>query len=371
MSRKLCIWVGVFIAASCWIGFSAFGQVPCEFTMPVSMIESSQFSFSYWHHDDSTTPGIDASAGQVAAQFARIYDSPFFGYTMSFNTRVELDTLLAQSWLGSGAMSYRYYISEELPLFVYAGTRIEAATYQVQPGCELRSGIGIGRLRDVTPLAKAQRIIRSLQADGVITQPLPRRELLQIAEAIAREESHGEFEDYVADVAETIESAAGIALGSPSVLTVSEELEKPSGELFCGAILQGGVGYELIDPYAGLQDVLYVMSGDVAHAPTANSLLRCRMSWSGASSDFLGENITILNIVYNADLRNSNAVKAGYTIKNITAATTSAITMQTATTEYALAMGRADLVFSLSLSKQTGDPDWSIDISVSCALDLL
>jgi hypothetical protein len=268
-------------------------------------------------------------------------------------------------------MSYRYYISEELPIFVYAGTRLDAATYQVQPGCELRSGIGIGRLRDVTPLAKTQRIITLLQDERAITRSPSSQAILEIAETVARVESYEQFEEYVADVATAIESKVGATLDPASVLTVRAELERGDDKRYCGAILQGGVGYELIDPYDGLQDVLYVMSGDVAHSPTANSQLRCRMSWSGAGSDFLGENTSALDFTYTADLRDSNAVTASYGVKRVASAALAARTTQTATVEYALAMGRTDLLFSLALSKKTGDQDWTIDVSVSFALDLL
>ncbi|MBE0635392.1 hypothetical protein IH601_05305 [Candidatus Bipolaricaulota bacterium] len=371
MIGRLRFLIGILITVSCWISLPTWGQAPCEFMMPVSTIESAQFSFAYWHHDDGTTPGIDASAGQLAAKLDRIYDSPLFGYTMSFSTAIELDTLLAQSWVGSGSMSYRYYISEELPIFVYAGTRLDAATYQVQPGCELRSGIGIGRLRDVTPLAKTQRIITLLQDERAITRSPSSQAILEIAETVARVESYEQFEEYVADVATAIESKVGATLDPASVLTVRAELERGDDKRYCGAILQGGVGYELIDPYDGLQDVLYVMSGDVAHSPTANSQLRCRMSWSGAGSDFLGENTSALDFTYTADLRDSNAVTASYGVKRVASAALAARTTQTATVEYALAMGRTDLLFSLALSKKTGDQDWTIDVSVSFALDLL
>jgi hypothetical protein len=339
--------------------------------MPESTIESAEVSFAYRHYDDGTTPGVDASAGRLAAQFDRLHDSPDFGYTIWGSTAIEIDRMLAQSWVGSGSMSYRYYISEDFPLFVHAGLRLDAATYQVQPGCELRSGIGIGRFRDVTPLAKTRRIIYALLPTGVIKSPLSSRAILRIAEQVARADAYDEFEEYVADVAEEIGSALGSPLNPAAVLAVTAELERVADERYCGTILQGGVGYELVDPYGGSQDVLYVLSGDVAHAPTADSQLRCRMSWAGASGDFLGENTSTLELRYTADLRDSNAVGASYTVKHVASVAVAAFTTQAATVEYTLAMDRADLLFSLALSKKTGDPDWTLDLSASIALELL
>jgi hypothetical protein len=360
----------VLMMIACAIGVSARGQAICDFTSPESLIESAQFSFAYWHHDDGTTPGIDASTGQLTAKLDRIYDSPLFGYTTAFSTQVELDTLLAKSWLASGSMSYRYYISEELPLFVYAGVRLDAATFQVQPGFELRSGMGIGRLRDVTPPAKAQRIVEYLQSGGHVTRAVSSLALSQIADIVTRADSYDQAEEYVADVVSAIESDVGSLLDPAVVLAIGEELQRTDDDLFCGAILQGGVGYELIDPYNGPQDTLYVMSGDIARVPTANSQIRCRMSWSAPSSDVLGDSTAGVDLLYTASLSADRAVRAGYAIKCSSAELLPRAT-QTAFVEYVLGMNQSDLLLSLALSKKTGDPSWTVDVSISFAVDLL
>lgn len=371
MMRRVCFRTFVPILALWCCGHFALGQSPCDFEMPESTIEIAELSFAYRHYDDGRTPGIDSSAGWLAGRFERLHDSPALGYTLWVNTQLELDTWVATSWLGNGSMSYRYYIAEDLPLFLYAGVRVDAATYHVQPGCELRSGVGIGRFRDVTPLAKTFHIIDALLRGGDISGALSSQVMIRIAEQVARANTYDSFEDYVADVAEMIESATGSPLNSAAVLAIRAELEKASDERYCGAILQGGVGYELIDSYGGLKDVLYVLSGDVGRALTPDSQLRCRLSWSGASDDFLAENTSTLDLIYSAELPNSNGARAGYSVRRDASAVADSVTSQRATVEYTLGWDRASLVLGLALSKESGDPDWTVDLSASIAFDLL
>jgi hypothetical protein len=369
--RRLLIrmWVPIFALACC--GHWAFGQSLCEFVMPESTIGSAELSFAYRHYDDGRTPGIDSSSGWFATRFERIHDSPTLGYTLWTDTQLGIDTWVATSWLGTGSMSYRYYVSDEFPLFVYAGGRVDAATYYVQPSCEVRSGVGVGRFRDVTPLAKTFRIINALLRSESIKRALSSQVTIQIANQIAREKEYESFEDYVADVAERIGSAVGVPLDSAVILAVRTELEKEETERYCGAILQGGVGYELVDPYGGPRDVLYVMSADVGRALTPDSQLRCRMSWSGASEDFLGENTSTLDVLYSAELPDSNEVRAEYSVSRDAIGPGESVTSQRATVEYTLDWKPADLVLGLTLSKESGDPEWTVDVSISMAIDLL
>lgn len=360
--------VPIFVLWCC--GYLALGESLCKFEMPESTIQIADVSFAYRHYDDGRTPGIDSSAGWLAARFERLHDSPTLGYTFWANTQLELDTWVATSWLGSGSMSYRYYISEELPLFVYAGVRVDAATYHVQPGCELRSGVGIGRFRDVTPLAKTLRIIDALLRSGHIARAPSTSVTIRAAEQVARANAYESFENYVADLAEMIGSAVGSRLSPAAVLAVRAELEKASVERYCGAILQGGVGYELVDPDRGPQDVLFILSGDVGRALTPDSQLRCRMSWSGASEGFLRENTSAIDLIYSAELPDSNGARAAYSVSRDASATAEPVTSQRATVEYTLVWNRANLVLGLALSKESGDPEWTVDVSVSIALDL-
>ena len=362
---------GMLGGAILCISIIASGQSPCDFEPPASTISMADLSFSYRHFDDGRTAGIETSGGWLAGRLERLHDSPDFGYTTWASTQIELSNWLATSWLTSGSISYRYYFADDLPLFAYAGVRVDAATFFVQPGCEIRSGIGIGRFRDVTPLAKADRIIAHLLRSGLLPRPFTRHDSMRIAEQIAREDSYGSFEEYVASVAELVGQLAVSTLNSSAVLAIREELGNDTYERYCGAILQVGVGYELVDPYRGAEDVLYVLSGDVGRALSPDSQLRCRLSWSGVSDDVLGEGTSALELTYDAHPQDARAVRAGCRIQQVASGQSESVTSQRATVEYSLGIGRADLVLALAMTHESGTPKWSTDLSISCAIELL
>jgi len=342
-----------------------------DFEAPESLIENAELSFAYRYYDDPRTTGIDVSTGHFGMAYDRLFDTPDFGYTAWGGTTIELADLVARSWTGSAAASYRYYVSEELPLFVYAGGVLEAATYQIRPGCEIRSGVGVGRLRDVTPMAQALRITDALVSQGTLARRPSDAVLLRIANQIAAADAYEEPSEWMASVAEVIESLMGVGMDAESILILSSELGEDAESRYCGAIIQGGVGFELIDAYAEEQDILYVMSADVAHAPTADSQLRCRMSVSGASTALLADNTSTLSIFYTTDLRPSCALRAEYELKRVTSPGTATMTLQTAAVELAVGVGRTDLLFHLSLANEALDVGWTVDLSVSLAVDLL
>jgi hypothetical protein len=372
MRRKHLVQAAFLLLAALAIGGSVgFGQALCEFVMPESTIQMATASFSYRHYDDGRTPEVDSSGGRVDARFERLYDSPDLGYTMSAATQLDLDTWVASSWLASGVMSYRYYYAQELPLFAYAGVTIDTATYYRQPGCEIRAGVGIGRFRDVTPMARTLRIMDALSRSGNIKKAVSSQAMLRIADLIARSDGFDEAEAYVAAVAEMIASSVGGPLDSVGVLAVQTELEQEADERYCGAILQTGVGYELVDPNGETEDILYVFSGDVGRALTPDSQIRCRLSWSGASGDFLGENTSLLEVTYEAKQPDGNGVKGTYSVRRAAAGDRGAVTSQAATVAYTLDLAGSDMILGLALSRETGDPKWTIDLSVSVALALL
>ena len=79
----------------------------------------------------------------------------------------------------------------------------------------------------------------------------------------------------------------------------------------------------------------------------------------------------MLDIVYDALLTSRNAVRAAYTIQRATTGSSQAVASQRATVEYTLRAGPGDLVLGFTASHEAGDPRWSLDFSISLAVDLL
>jgi len=231
--------------------------------------------------------------------------------------------------------------------------------------------VGIGRFRNVTSLAKADRILTRLLRSGLLQRPLTRRDSMHIAEEIAPRDSYDSFEEHVASVAKPVGQLAGSTLDSCAVLGMQEELKDDVYDRYCGATLQSGVGYELVEPYRGTEDVLFVLSGDVGRALSPNSQLGCHLSWSGASDDISGEGTSALELTYDARSQDARAVRAGCRIQQTANEQSGSVTSQRATVEYPLNIGQADSVLALAMSHESGSPRQSTDLSVSCMIELL
>jgi hypothetical protein len=135
----------------------------CDYVSPETNLTDLGLSFSYRYFDDGATAGVDESGGRAALAFSQLYDSPDIGFTLAGNGEVLVTGLLPTSGLGDVAGTFRYYLTQDAPLFAFGGLEAAVATGQPQPGIDLSVGAGYGRFSDVTPLAKASTIDKELR----------------------------------------------------------------------------------------------------------------------------------------------------------------------------------------------------------------
>ncbi|MBU0596495.1 hypothetical protein KJ567_07420 [Candidatus Bipolaricaulota bacterium] len=351
-------------------GCAVLGQGLCDFNMPVSHIRDADMSFAYRHVDDATTAGVDDSAGRFSGSYSVIYDSDVFGYSGLLNTNVALTDFVPTLWRGLSSASYRYYISRELPLFVYGGVSGSADTALLQPGLELRGGLGYGRFRDVTPLAMAYRISDALLAAGTIASAPSPRTLRKIADTLAPGDDEVAIADLVSALEGILESASGVALDSTELLLIEEELEQWGEQRFCGMIVQMGVGQELLDASGGPRDVLYVMSADAAWPPTPSNQLRIRSTVS-TPFDVLTEHALLVELTYAASLLPAAEVRSSLSLRSVRTPGRPDVSTLSASANYSVGAGRASVVAGVLLSHTLGSPGWTVDVSISASVDLL
>jgi len=361
------VWSALLTVA---IGWGVFGQALCGFRMPVSEIADADMSFAYRYVDDATTPGTDESAGRFSASYSEIYDSPTFGHSASLSTDIALAEFVPTVWQGHGAASYRYYVSRELPLFVYGGALGTADTALPEPGLELRGGVGYGRFRDVTPLAQAIRISARLVELGATLAPLDEAALQAVAAVIGQRDDFATASDLVSAIEAEIEAAARVELDALALLTIEDEIENPGDQRFCGLIVQGGVGQELLDAYGGSLDVRYVMSADAAYPPTPLNQLRLRASLS-SSLDVFADHTLLVEVSYDASLPKAASVESKLTMHTVRAPGFPDLTTYTAGASFSVGTGRSSIIAGVLISHVAGDPGWTVDLSISTAIDLL
>jgi len=341
----------------------------CDYVSPETNLTDLGLSFSYRYFDDGATAGVDESGGRAALAFSQLYDSPDIGFTLDGNGEVLVTGLLPTSGLGDVSGTFRYYLTQDAPLFAFGGVEAAVATGQPQPGVSLRIGAGYGRFSDVTPLAKAFTIDKELRKADVITASLDGDALMKIAEAIGRKAEYAAVKDLVADVVSIIQTAAGVTLAPRQVLMVEDVILATGDERNCGWAVQAGLGYELVDPYGGSSDILLTASADAALAPDPASQFEFRASFSGPF-DILKENTLTARASYNRDLSETSSLEATYSCQRVQPLGLDASTTHSLTLLVTFVVGKADVGLQASLSKSPTAPAWTVDVSISASLNL-
>ncbi len=341
----------------------------CDYQSPETYLADMHLSFSYRYFDNPATVGTDVDSGRLALSYSQLADAPWMGYTFAGTGEITLTQLRPSGGLGQASGTLRFYMSEELPFFAFGGFETSMATGQLQMGLELRTGLGYGRFSDVTPLAKAFSIEEELLALDAIPSPLDDAVLLAVAEEIGRQAEYETIDDLVAAVEGPIEAATGVELDALAILTIEETILATGDERYCGWAVQAGIGYELLDPYAGERDFLLAVSTDAAFAPEPGSQFLLRASFSGPF-EITEENTLSVTASYDYSVNETTSLLASYSLQRIKPAEKDATDSQSATLEVAFDVGEADVAVQLVVSKTADATDWSEDLVISAAMDL-
>jgi hypothetical protein len=341
----------------------------CDYVSPETNLTDLGLSFSYRYFDDGATAGVEESGGRAALAFSQLYDSPDIGFALTGNGEVLVTGLLPTSGLGDVAGTFRYYLTQDAPLFAFGGLDAAVATGQPQPGIDLSVGAGYGRFSDVTPLAKAFTIDKELRKADAITASLDGDTLMKIADAIGRKAEYASVKDLAADVVSIIQTAAGITLAPRQVLMVEDVILATGDGRNCGWAVQAGLGYQLVDPYGGANDLLLTASADAALAPDPASQLEFRASFSGPFN-IMNENTLTVRTSYDRDLSETSSLQATYSCQRVQPLGLDASTTHSLTLLVTFVVGEADVGLQASLSKSPAAPAWTVDVSVSASLNL-
>ena len=401
---KRLIRVSLFIVLLCSMVAMAKPLSLCDFQSVETHFRDMRLSFNYRYFNDASTEGIDVSSGRIAVAYSELTDSLNEGFTLTSNIEISLSDFTPVSGLGQGAGTLRHYLSEEQPLFGFGGLEASFTTSLPQPHIELRAGVGYGRFSDVTPLAKALRIEQKLLKLEAIPDRLPDAVIMALAEQISRRAEFTSLEELMSTIQTLIEQASGTTLDPLSVVMVGVELntlnellsniegliEEASGttlnarallviqdemlrtgdERNCGWAVQGGIGYELADPYGGTRDLLLTTSADAAFAPDPDSQILLHASFSGPLAA-IQENTLGLTASYVYTLTDQLSFHADYALKCMPKEEGLMNASHSASFELALGLGGANVALQLALTKEPDVSGWSSDFTISMAMDLL
>jgi hypothetical protein len=348
----------------------AWGLSICEYRSPKTALTDARLSFGYRYYDDANTTGVDVNSGRLAVDYDQLFDSPNYGLSLAGAAELTFDAFVPTGWLGQGAATFRYYPIQEALLFAFGGLESSMATGQPQPGVDVRVGVGIGRFSDVTPLAKAITIESDLLGLGAFVDPLPDDVLLAIAGAIGRRIEYETLKELVADIEALIEGVTAVDLDARALLTIEEIILAIGDERRCGWAIQAGIGYELIDPFGGAQNVTVGGSADAAFAFGPDDQLVFHASYSGPF-DIVSENTLSASASYEYALTEESTLIADYALQRVKPNGLAATASHSAGIAIGFDIAGIDILIQTSFTWDTGDPGWSTDISLSAAMDLL
>ena len=349
------------------LSVSAWGLSLCDYHSPMTSLTDAGLSFAYRYYDDGATPDVDVHSGRVGLNLDQLFDSPDIGYSFNGGAEITLAEFMPVGWLGQASGTFRYYLVEETPLFAFGGA--EGSVASGMASLEVRAGVGYGRFSDVTPLAKAMTIQSELFDLDAIIGKIPGDVLLSVAEVIGREIEYDTIKELVADIEALIEAAAGVDLDARALLTIEEVVLATGDERMCGWAIQGGIGYEVIDPLGHARDIVLAASADAAFAGGPGDQWLFHASFSGPF-DILNENTLSATLGYELELAEDSTLVADYALQRVQSAD-EVSTSHAASLAVSFDLGGADVGIALSLIKDASVADWSIDLSISAAMDLL
>jgi hypothetical protein len=354
------------------IGFALTGWAIslCDFHSPVTYLSDMRLSFGYRYFNDAATADVDVNLGRITLDYDQLFDSPDFGFTMFGSAELAVDSFVLIGWLGHGAGTFRYYLMEDVPLFTFGGLEASLATGQPQPGVDVVVGLGYGRFTDVTPLAKAMTIEEELRDLKALVDPLSDETLMAVANVIGRKIEYDALQDLVADVEALIEAESQAELDSRALLTIEEVILAVGDSRKCGWAIQGGIGYELVDPFGGARTIVVSISGDAAYANGPKDQLLLHASFTGPF-DIFTENTLTATTTYEYALGEDSTFYADYTLQRVQPLGLVASASHAAGMSIGFDVGGADVTLQVSLTREAGDPGWSVDISLAAAMDLL
>lgn len=212
----------------------------CDYAPPESHVSTLDLQGSFSWYDG---PFADDRSRSLAASFVADYG----GLDTSESFAQQLDLLVdvrrkTSGWtaeLGGDGSMLAFWENDTFAV----GALGFDATSEVRLEADLSAGIGVGRFRDVTPLAQAIRMQNALLDLGELLAPLSNVTLLDLA-AILGEVGPSDDERIVR-IAERLlatDLTPGEDLGVRALLEIDRLLTEPESSRLCGGDLQARVG---------------------------------------------------------------------------------------------------------------------------------
>jgi len=256
----------------------------CDYTPPESHLESLSLQGAFQWYDgpyaDDRTRALSLTAG---ADYGTLFSSASFG--RRFDGHAEAHGS-AEMWSfairGNGDLKAFF----DGDFFALGAFGVDGSDDGLE--IDLTAGLGSGRFRDVTPLAKAIRIQNTLLDLGVLLAPLESDPLLAIAQILGRiGPTDAEQAIAVADQLVSSGLLRDDELNILGLLAIEEILASSEGGRLCGSDIQARIGLaalvlpELSIATTGILRYNAAIALDPVSQFTSNASLKLRLAHPG------------------------------------------------------------------------------------------
>jgi len=367
------------VAAGLLVGFAFVSAltatVPlCEYRSPLTNLSDLTLSFAYQYHNDPF--GIeerDVSSGQFGIDYVRLFDSPEYGYDVTLKNDMAISAIDLSTYSIVADGDYKRYFESEEAYFAYAGGSARSSSSFEALGLSFDLGVGYGRFTDVTPLATAVRIDEYLVNRGSLSDHLHPNDLEILAREIGSAASYESPADLLAVVQDTIESSGLAGVGGLDALDISEMtrlIQEEGFSRYCGWDIKAGLGYELLDPSGGGNDLLIAASFNYAFTTTPKAQLLVQGSISGPP-ELLETNRIDVTASYDLLISDFLTVTSTYGFSRETWGGEPTDIHRIALDLLLTPLENADVVLGMLIEHRPYYLEWSVDVQLVIQMDLL
>jgi len=367
-------WLLAMVVVLTTAGLGASALPLCDYRSPVTNLADMAISFAYeYHNDPYGLESSDVNEGQFEVSYVRLYDQPEFGFDVEVYNDMLISVLDVSTYTTFVNASYKRYFATERNFFAFAGALGRSSSSFESLALSINFGVGCGRFVDVTPLATATRIDEYLVKRGSLTDHLHPVDLQILADeigSVATYESLAALLDAVQDV---IEGSGNVKMGGLDALDISEITRLIQAEGFsryCGWDLKIGLGYELLDPSGGANDLLITGALNYAFATTPSEQFLIQGSFSG-QPDLLETNRIDVTVAYDWLLTDFLGLAATYDFSRETWVAEPTDIHRIALDFTLTPLDTAEVVFSVVFERRPYYLEWNVDLQLKIGIDLL
>ncbi len=252
---------------------------PCAYTPAESLFSQLTLQGNLRSERDVSSPS--SLGGELTANFTRLFASTPSAYSLGGTADLSIGTTGPALKL-NGSGDFMRFIEDDR--FAVAALKVN---YTGTSGLEidLTGGLGVGRFRDVTPLAKAIRIQDDLLDRGILLAPFTDETLETLAQEIGR--VGATVSDQLAVLEQAIVATGlvkGNALGARGLLAMENILASSGDARLCGWDFQARVGGAVIGLPSPTPSEVVALQARCARAPDPVSQWTASVQWMSGFS---------------------------------------------------------------------------------------